>query len=240
MKSRLIHILCMLFAFACKPDALLDCVNSTGPVRDEKRMIGQFDNLYVDSDVDVIWHDSTENLVVVRCGRNLLRKVKTEVEGKTLILKNENRCNWVRSYDNPMQIDLYSKAPYLITLKGFGTFTTEDSLKTTPLTIQDYGAGLVNLKVKVGEFYLDFDSPNDCKVAGETDKAVYSIQRYGKLKAENMAVNQLILTMKGENDAWISVRDSVKGNHESHRTVYMKGNPVNRVIKKSSGWFVND
>ena len=240
MKSQFILFICLQFAFACKPDTLLDCVNSTGPVREEKRAIGQFDNLLVNSDIDVIWHDSSENLLVVRCGRNLLRKVKTEVEGKTLILKNENRCNWVRSYDNPMQIDLYSKAPYLITLKGFGTFTTEDSLKTTPLTIQDYGAGLVNLKVKVGEFYLDFDSPNDCKVAGETDKAVYSIQRYGKLRAENMVVNQLILTMRGENDAWISVRDSVKGNHESQRTVYLKGNPVNRVIKKSSGWFKND
>jgi len=240
MKFRLVHIVCFLIAFGCKPDTLLDCVNTTGPIREEKRAIGQFDNLLVDSDIDVIWHDSSENLVVVRCGRNLLRKVITEVEDKTLILKNENRRNWVRSYDNPMQIDLYSKAPYLITLKGFGSFTTEDSLKTTPLTVQHYGAGVVNMKIKVGEFYLDFDSPNDCKVAGETDKAVYSIQRYGKLKAENMAVNQLILTMKGENDAWISVRDSVKGNHESHRTVYMKGNPVNRVLKKSSGWFKND
>jgi len=240
MQSRFTFILYLLLASACKPDTLLDCVNSTGPVREEKRAIGQFDNLLVDSDVDVIWHDSTENLVVVRCGRNLLRKVKTDVEGKTLILKNENRCNWVRSYDYPMQIDLYSKAPYLITLKGFGTFTTEDSLKTTPLTVQHYGAGLVNLEVKVGEFYLDFDSPNDCQVSGEADKSIYSIQRFGKLHAEKMAVNQLILTMKGENDAWISVRDSVKGTHESHRTVHMKGNPVNRVFKKSSGWFKND
>jgi hypothetical protein len=139
-----------------------------------------------------------------------------------------------------MQIDLYSKAPYLITLKGFGTFATEDSLKTTPLTVQHYGAGVVNMKVKVGEFYLDFDSPNDCQVTGETDKAVYSIQRFGKLKAEYMVVNQLILTMKGENDAWIAVRDSVKGTHESLRTVHVKGNAVNSVVKKSSGWFVSD
>jgi len=231
-------ILLITFATACKPDALLDCVNSTGPLREEKRAIGQFENLIIESDLAVTWHDSTENLVIVRCGRNLLRKVRTELVGKTLLLTNENRCNWVRSFDNPMHIDLYSKAPYLISLKGFGDISCEDTLKTTPLTVQHYGTSNVLLKVKVGEFYLDFNSPNDCEVSGESDKAIYSIQRYGKFKAQNMSVHKLILTMKGENDAWISVKDSLKGSHESQRNVYLKGNPSSSVLKKSSGWFI--
>jgi len=192
-------------------------------------------NLKVESDINLFWHDSSVNLIKIRCGRNLLPKIESSIKDSTLILKNGNKCNWVRSYEKPMEIDLYSKAPYLITIEGFGDFTCRDTLRSSPLTIQHYGASKAKILANVGEFYLDFASSNDCEIFGQTSDGIYHIQNYGKVKGQEMKFNTLTVTMKGQNDAWVWAEKVLSGALFTSRNVYLKGNPTNLTELKAGG-----
>jgi hypothetical protein len=216
----------LLICLSCGEDPL-DCINSAGPVRTENRPLPPFSRLFVSSDIDVEWHYSDDApRVEITCGRNLHRKVKSELIGRdTLTIANENTCNWVRSYNNPMKAVLFSRSPDWIKLEGYGEFTCKDTLRYSPLVIQHYGAGKATILAATNEVYVDFLSPNDLILSGKASQAHYFVQRYGKLKAENMALRSLDMAMMGENDAFIQVSGNITGRHESNRNVFLKGNP---------------
>jgi hypothetical protein len=217
-----------------------DCINSTGPIVKAKRVVAPFQNLTVKTDVDVEWTFSNENYVVVECGRNLIRKVLTESDGKTLTIENKNRCNWVRSYSNPMKVSVYSQSPARISILGYGDFKTLDTLKSSPLSIQAYGASRSKFLVNVNSINVDFAGINTCTIEGNAENSAYSIQNFGEFRAEKTKVKTLQLVMDGENNSWVWVEDSIKGLHKSPYNVFLKGNPTNLVNVKSSGKIVKD
>lgn len=221
-----LFISALFLLISCRHD-LLDCVNSAGPIRTEERSLPAFSRLFVSSDIDVEWHyTSGQPRVEITCGRNLLRKVKTDLVGKdTLSIANENTCNWMRSYSNPMKAVLYSGQPDWIRLEGYGEFVCRDTLRFSPLVIQHYGAGKAIILAATDEIYLDFLSPNDLILNGRARKGHYFIQRYGKVRSENMELEYLDLGMLGENEAYVHVNSGITGRHESNRNVYLKGKP---------------
>lgn len=215
----------------------MDCVNSTGPIRTETRQLPDFNRLFIDSDIDVEWHfTESKPWVEITCGRNLHRKVRTELIGiDSLKISNENTCNWVRGFDNPMKAVLYSACPNWISIKGYGLIETRDSLRTSPLVVQHYGASLVRLKIKTDEIFLDFISPNDLWLCGYARMGHYFIQGYGKNRGENLNLDSCEIAMRGENDAYIQVAKKIWGKQESSRDIYLKGNPINLIEIKKTG-----
>ncbi len=232
-----------LFVFLCSCRAdLLDCVNSAGPIRTEKRNLPAFTHLFVSTDIDVEWRKTEgEPKIEITCGRNLIKKVKAEFIGKdSLKVSNTNTCNWVRSFDSPMKAVLYSKSPQFIKLEGYGEFVCKDTLTRAPLSIQHYGAGKTTLLAKLDVLYIDFTSPNDLILIGKVREGHYYIQRYGKLRAENMEVNYLNFNMLGENDAHFNVTESISGFHNSQRNIYLIGNPKLNIKFNSSGLLIRE
>src|SRR3972149_5567093 len=84
-------------ASACKKDKP-DCFKSTGDLVREQREVGDFSSMEVYNNVNVVISQDTLNQVIIEAGENLLEEITTEINGATLVIRNNNKCNWVRSY----------------------------------------------------------------------------------------------------------------------------------------------
>lgn len=230
-----ISILAGICLFSCRKDPGAGCLDSSGALSEEIRPLNSFRKLRISDNVQVTWHDSTVALLKLRCGKNLMAGISTRQSGDELIIDNQNRCNWVRRYDLPVEIELWAPAPWLIRLDGFGEFRCADSLNAGLMTLQCYGAGKAFVKVAGGLFYCDFAAQENVELSGYADSGVFSIQNTGKLDASGLQMRRLEIKMKGENDALIQVKDSLWGIHQSHRKVFLKGQPLQSVEFRSSG-----
>jgi len=88
----------LLFA-GCEQEQWDDCITSTGPMREEERLLAGFHTIDLDDRVDLLLEPRAANSVAVEAGLNLIGQVITEVRDSVLYVRNENRCNWVRSFN---------------------------------------------------------------------------------------------------------------------------------------------
>src|SRR6187402_160202 len=57
---------------------------------------------------DVIIHPDTVNRIRVTCGSNLIGKIETEITDGILRIRNNNHCNWVRSFDPYIKVEVWT------------------------------------------------------------------------------------------------------------------------------------
>ena len=102
--------------FSCKKENLCDCVKTTGSHKVEYRSLQNFRCIYLKDKMDLYITQDSSYEVRVEAGSNLMGLIKTELDGETLKVFNNNRCNWVRGYKH--KINVYVSAPYFKHLKN--------------------------------------------------------------------------------------------------------------------------
>jgi len=237
MRIHCFLILSIGFIFnACKPETLLDCVNSAGPVREVRRNLSAFTLLKIDSDIDLTWRESTDYYAIIKCGRNLHKKIRLEVsEGYKLLIKNENQCNWVRDYDQTMEVELHSPSPDFIAILGYGNINFMDTLKAKEIVFQHYGASKVCLAVKTNKISIDFASANYMDVSGKTEDGWIQTQNFGKFNGSNLSIMNLYLEMRAQNDVTLRVNGVLDGFSQSDKNIYLYGNPNIKLEERAKG-----
>ncbi|HLP14276.1 MAG TPA: head GIN domain-containing protein [Flavobacteriales bacterium] len=116
----------LLLAAACGKDSR--CGKATGEIQTVTRDLAAFDSLYIDDKINVILKPSTLNRATITCGKNLVDYVITENNGRELIIRNDNRCNFLRSYKKPITITLEFTALWKINLRGGGKVSCVDTI----------------------------------------------------------------------------------------------------------------
>ena len=74
-----------------------DCFKSTGKIVDEYRAVQQFNEIQVMNNINLFITYDTIQEIRVEAGKNLVNLIKTDVNNNRLIIKNNNKCNWIRS-----------------------------------------------------------------------------------------------------------------------------------------------
>lgn len=142
-----LNILLICVIFSCKKENLCDCVKSTGDIKAETRSVVGFDSIYVTTNVNVILTTDSISEVKVEAGENLLSLIKTEVRGKTLYISNNNKCNFMRSYDIPMNVYIRKSDFKGIQSYGSGFISSTNTIYSDTIDINVRGSGDVNLDV---------------------------------------------------------------------------------------------
>ena len=123
-----------------------DCFKSTGKITTQSRDATPFTFLDLYNNVDVfISYESTYS-IEVRAGENIIPGIKTTISGNTLIIKNENSCNWVRSYESPIEVYLGMPEIDSIHYQASGNVTSLNQFPGDTLRLQVLeGAGSIDL-----------------------------------------------------------------------------------------------
>lgn len=173
---KLINYLWILLTLAflgCKKENLCDCVKSTGPTNTIYHDVQGFNCISVEDKMEVYLTQGQNFEVKVEAGRNLQKLIKTELDGETLKVVNNNRCNWVRGYKHSIKV--YITAPYFKHIKnmGVGTIQSVGVINQDDISVRIENSGDINLNVNTKSFGGSTHGNGDLYLAGTTEHFAY-------------------------------------------------------------------
>ncbi len=123
------NVIAVLFFLVSLMAASCSKMFTNGTPVTEHRNLGQrFETICIYNNVNVKLVNSNHQGIELTCPENLLEKVTTEVKGDSLIIKNENDFNWLRSYDYSIDMTVYFDSLREITYASIGDLRCADSI----------------------------------------------------------------------------------------------------------------
>src|SRR5690606_26033531 len=100
--NKLFTISCFLFiVLSCDSESATDCGKKSGAVvKREILDIPTFDKIRIESGIELILFQSTEQKIEIETGENLINDILVEVVNGELVIKNNISCNWFRNYNH--------------------------------------------------------------------------------------------------------------------------------------------
>ena len=146
----------MIIAFSCEKAMDRRCYKSTGETDSLIYELGDIYKFDLGNKIKYrIFQDST-NQLVVKGGKNLINLVDLNYEGDTLILENQNRCNFLRKKQGYLEVDIHYEDFHMIRCDPTDSLLFMDTIRTEDLdiTLID-GGGFMDLAVDVNQLRLD-------------------------------------------------------------------------------------
>lgn len=188
----IISIVCLLAFVSCKKENWCDCVKSTGPTNTIYHDVTDFNCIYLKDKMDVYLTQGPNFEVRVEAGRNLQKLIKAELDGETLKVFNNNRCNWVRGYKH--KIKIYITAPYFKHIKhgGLGTIESVGVITQDEIAVRTENSGDVKLNLNTGRFVGSSHGNGDLYLTGVTDRLESDYTGTNYLYASGLTINNYV------------------------------------------------
>ncbi|MCO6494586.1 MAG: DUF2807 domain-containing protein [Bacteroidetes bacterium] len=141
--------ICLLFT-TCKKGHEFDCFRSAGGIATETFDIGTFSKLSVNGKISLeLVYSPNKTAIEITYNKNLLNGISRDIVEGELILKDENKCNWVRSYDLQPKIRLfYNHSLEYISVIGAAKVFNTDTLRLHKLIINNLSVEDVTLTIQ--------------------------------------------------------------------------------------------
>jgi len=217
----------LLWLSGCGKDKSFDCFRSTGPIEMEERSIEPFDSIDVSHNINMILIDDGNYKVEVEAGKNLLPDIKTEVKNRQLLIYNDNTCNWVRSYNKPINVYVHFDKLWKITYLSSGDISNLDTIREDSLCVDVWGGcGKIELVIDVYSSYFIMNAgTSDIVIHGNAGiNSIYSGD-LGLIDCRNLISNYCFITHKGSNNCFVYAITELGVKIESIGDIYYAGNP---------------
>lgn len=139
----------------CKKAEDRSCFKSTGPETTIVRDLSDFSGLFVGTNVNLVLVQDGSNEVRITGGKNLLNFISSEILEGVLYIRNENKCNFLRSYKHEITVEVHFTGLSYIEFEGTKPLICEVPISGNNLAviIRD-GAGLVDLDLNYNNVTL--------------------------------------------------------------------------------------
>ena len=207
---------------------MLDCVKSTGKTVKKIRSIDSFTAIDLDDRINLYISYSTELKLEVEAGENLQKLIKTKVENGVLKIRNENRCNWVRSYKR--DINVYLSTPELneITYYGSGELRFTNMLKTDWFILNMWEAsGNIDIRLDCPNVELkSHTGPADLQCGGFTNRLVAYTNGLGRMDLSNLIAKDVLAINVNSGSLKVRSDSLLKATIEGSGDIFYRGNPT--------------
>ena len=146
-KNKSFLLLLVTFLSSCEKEHLGDCFKSTGAIITEVRPAGTIHAIEARRKVDVVIREGPLEGILVEAGENIIGGIVTRLENGTLYIDNENKCNWMRSYSNPIRVYVTGPGIRHITQNGNGDISSDGTLHPDTLSLDVWNSGNIRLQV---------------------------------------------------------------------------------------------
>ena len=183
------------------------CFKGSGDQVTEERSPGYFHSIEIYDLIDIkLIQDSTDH-VVLRCGENILGHVSTEVENGVLTIRDENKCNWLRSLPVDIEIDVHFTEMRHVRNEGSGTLTCAGQIQADVFAFHSWHTVSKNyLNVAADELYVQLHAGGSyVEVQGSARMSFYYNSGRGKLRAEGLLSENIWADNKSEGDIKCSI-----------------------------------
>jgi hypothetical protein len=228
----------MFLMQSCEKSAVCDCFKGTGKIITEERNVGPFHYIELNNKVDLYVHPSQEYRVTVTAGKHLIDKVTTEIDNGILRIDNENKCNWVRKFDNPFDVHIY--LPVLDTLEVFesaGNIYFMDTMKTERFSFQSWSStGDYYLKVNAGTVYFALQTgPASLYAEGSCGVAYMWNQGQGVYDARKFIADDIYVANRSQNHMYMIAKERLYARIEFSGNIYYQSEATDLQLEDYGG-----
>ena len=228
---RLINLILLVFIIvfsgSCRKKDLGDCFKSAGDITEESRNSSDVYRIVLNDNVDLKIIPSNSNSILVRSGKNLLKKIKTEIDGDTLNISNENDCNWVRDFSIPVEVELKTTGFICLDYRSIGNVVCADTLRPDSLIVNVYeGAGEINLTTNTAfvKSAIHYGTA-DIFMSGIAGMSQVYSAGWGKIDNRNLRCRQTYVTNQSSNHIFVNATNTLGASIRGIGNIYYIGNP---------------
>ena len=222
--------LLLLFApliISCKKENMGDCFKSTGDISIEYRTLAAFDTIQSHDNISVFLTTDTFFEVKVEAGENLIPLITTEVKDNKLIIKNDNTCNWVRSFTTPVNVHITMPSPGGIINEATANIKSINAIKDRTLLLKMTSSGDVDLQLDIPHLLGNLSAcEGNLYLSGNC--TLFEVFFLGTtiIKAENLSVGKAYIKTTGTGDFHLNVSEEIGADIGWIGNVYYKGSAV--------------
>ncbi len=214
--------------YSCKKESEAGCFDSTGDITTENRSIQTFNNIILNDNVNLILNKADSNSIIIEAGANIIKGIKTTVsETGVLDISNNNACNWIRSFESPINVYLNYIDIDSIEYKSIGDITTTNPLITDSLWITAHkGAGQINMDIDVSTLYCSLHYGTlDIILKGKSSISYVYSASFGLINMIDIESNFVYINNKSSNDVYIWAKTHLGATIENIGNIYYTGSP---------------
>ncbi len=227
VRNLLFLLLCAAVVFSCKKENSGDCFKSTGDVSIEYRTLATFDTIQTDDNVNIFLTCDTFFEVKVEAGENLIPLIKTDVKNNTLCVRNDNKCNWVRSFKVPINVYVTMPSPGGIFNDGHATIKGLNTITDRTVVIKMSSSGDVDLKLDVPHLLTKLSaSEGNLYLTGTCPFSEIFCIGTTIIYANDLITDKTYITTYGTGDMHVNTATQVGANIYWIGNVYYTGNAV--------------
>jgi len=222
MKRNTIAVLFFLVSLIAASCSKMDALFRNGePVTELRTPTEPFDIICMYNNVNVELRHSRHPHFELTCPKNLIDNIVTEIRNDSLIIRNDNDFNWLRSYDYNIDLTVYYDSLREINFASLGKLTSRDTLygRHTLDTLEDFGIHTFMLRTKEGcgdidlTFLCDvlrnrfFNGTSCITLHGVVGYTEHIVRSYGTVHAEDLDANMVNVTHESTNNLYLKVRN---------------------------------
>jgi hypothetical protein len=207
---------------------MCDCFKGTGKVITEIRTPFDFTRIELNDNINLIITQDSINKISVEGGEKLLSNIQTEFVDSKLIIKNNNKCNWVRSYKNKFTVYVSAKNLKRIEYFGSGNITSTNTLVADTLEINCREAsGKIDIMANTQNNFLRIHTGStDMYVSGNTNENFLYNTSNGFAHLENLHTNNNTVVSNTTGDCYVNADQKLDVTIKYIGNVYYYGNPA--------------
>ena len=227
-KNKVLLIVVFISLFSCKKENMGDCFKSTGKVIIEERALEPFSSLEVNNHMDVfVTYDSVYS-IAVKAGENLQSLIRTEVANNKLTLKNDNKCNWVRSFKNRIEIHIATPTLSELTFYSSGNLTFENQFQSDQLYVNLWeSSGDLNLNVATTDLELkSHTGTGTITCRGTSKKYVAYMGGNGFVDSKDLICEEVLAVNENTGNLIVNAQNKLQADIRSSGNVEYYGNPT--------------
>ncbi len=212
---------------SCKKEKLDDCFTSVGKFISEERPASFFHSINMKDNVNLIIKQGEQFSIEVEGGENLINAVGTEIQDSILFITNDLTCNWIRDYDNELNVIITSPALKNIRYESSGDINTDGLVKFDELAITVWGGGgsiNLDLDCRVLDMGLHYGTV-DFNVKGKSKMTTIYANSYGPFYCGQLDSEIVFIRNQGTNDCYIHANHILEAVITNIGSIYYTGNP---------------
>lgn len=215
----------MIFT-SCKKENMCDCIKRTGKIETSVRSTSSFDKLVVFDNVNVFITQGAIEEVKIEAGKNIIDLITTEVNNGKLIIKNKNKCNWVRSYKKAINVYITMPSVSFITSEGTGTIKSTNTLTSNEIELRTKNAGNIELTVNNTQIVTIMNSTGDISLTGSTNTHSCDIGGTAFLNCKNLVTNFTWVHSYTTGLCYVNSSNTIECKLDNIGDIHCYGNPT--------------
>ena len=218
--KKLVYIAFLIAFISCDNEDASDCFQTEGNIIQEEFILDSFTKIRIEDDVTLVLKQASEQKIIIETGENLLNDVAVFIEDETLVIQDNNGCNFIRDYGITKAIVSVSNLTE-IRNSSSEKVIGEGLLQFPELKLVSNSTGNVEDTNKSGDFILHLECDNLIVnangqsvfyISGTTNRARINFgDEWPRFEGEEFTINNLTLFQRSATTMTVNPINKISG-----------------------------